>query len=157
MVTRLCLDFIHLDEHKFWHNFRNTVSAMCDCGSELESTQHIPLRYPIFNYKRKLFEILHDIKPSIFKFQKDFQMYCYLVSVNFEETISRKILKSRVPYLKSSSFFKQPLIDQWWPFCYSEQGTENSAILFGFFMLPLNCNNSMMLFTCMQKIYVPFS
>ena len=53
LLTRLRLGFSHLNEHKFRHNFRDTVSAMCDCGSEIESTQHFLLRYPITNDEGK--------------------------------------------------------------------------------------------------------
>ena len=44
---------------------------MCDRGSEIESTQHFLLRWIFFNDKRKkLFKIVHDIKPSILEFQR---------------------------------------------------------------------------------------
>ena len=73
LLKRTCLGFDYLNKHKLWHNFRDTVNAMCDCGSETESTQHLFLYCPFFNYEsKKLFESLHHIKPSILEFQKDF-------------------------------------------------------------------------------------
>ena len=36
----LKLNFSHLNEHNFRHNFKVCVSPMCGCGSEIESTQH---------------------------------------------------------------------------------------------------------------------
>ena len=114
LLTRLRLGFSHLNEHKFRHNFRDTVSAMCDSGSEIESTQHFLLRCPIFNDERKkLFKSLYDIKPSILKLQKNFVANILLfVSDKFEETIKKKILQSTITYLKLSSRFKDPLINQ---------------------------------------------
>ena len=87
---------------------------MCDCGSELESTQHFLLRCPFFSCERKkLFESLHNIKPAILEFQKGFLGNIQLSdSDKFEETINRKILQSTITYLKSSSRFERPLNDQ---------------------------------------------
>ena len=41
LLTRLRLKFSHLNEHKFSHNFKDTVVAMCDCVKESETTEHI--------------------------------------------------------------------------------------------------------------------
>ena len=48
LLTRLWLKFIHFNEHKFYHNFKNTVVAMCDCGTETETTDHFFLCCPFF-------------------------------------------------------------------------------------------------------------
>ena len=143
LLTRLRLGFSHLNEHKLWQNFRDTVSAMCDCGSELESTQHFLLRCPFFNCERKkLFESLHNIKPAILEFQKGFLSNIQLSdSDKFEETINRKILQSTITYLKSSSRFERPLNDQWYPFCFSEWRRENSNTLFGMSFTSMNDMN----------------
>ena len=37
LLTRLRLDFSHLDEHKSRHNF-NIINPMCSCGKEPETT-----------------------------------------------------------------------------------------------------------------------
>ena len=41
------LKFSHLNEHKFFHNFKDAVSPMCYCGSETETTYHF-LVLPVF-------------------------------------------------------------------------------------------------------------
>ena len=67
---------------------------MCDCGSEIESTQHFLLHYPFFNDQRKkLFYSFDDIKPSILEFQKDFLTNIILLfgSGKFEETINKNM------------------------------------------------------------------
>ena len=38
MLTRLRLQFSHLNKHKFRHNFKDYVSPMCDFGAETETT-----------------------------------------------------------------------------------------------------------------------
>ena len=44
LLTRLRLQFSHLNEHKFSHGFGDTINAMCACGSEIEITKHFLLR-----------------------------------------------------------------------------------------------------------------
>ena len=48
LLSSLRLNFSHLNEHKFCHNFKDTLSPMCDCGSETESTDHFFLCCPFF-------------------------------------------------------------------------------------------------------------
>ena len=40
LLTRLRLQFSHLNKHKFRHGFGDTINAMCACGSEVETTEH---------------------------------------------------------------------------------------------------------------------
>ena len=47
-LKRLWLKFSHLNEHKFLNNFKDTVVAMCDCGTETETTDHFFLCCPFF-------------------------------------------------------------------------------------------------------------
>ena len=42
LITRICLGFIHLREHKHRHNF--PVSPICTCGTEPGTTEHFLLR-----------------------------------------------------------------------------------------------------------------
>ena len=47
LLTRLRLQFSHLNKYKFRHNFKDCVSPMCDCGAETETTSHFFLGCPI--------------------------------------------------------------------------------------------------------------
>ena len=40
LLSRLRLNLNHLKEHKFRHNFKECVSPMYGCESEVESTEH---------------------------------------------------------------------------------------------------------------------
>ena len=40
LLTRLRLQFSHLNEHKFRHGFGDTINAMSACGSGAETTKH---------------------------------------------------------------------------------------------------------------------
>ena len=40
LLTRLKLNFSHLNEHKFRHNFKNAVNPMCNYVAATETTIH---------------------------------------------------------------------------------------------------------------------
>ena len=44
LLNRLRLGFSHLHEHKFRHNFADTVNPLCPCALETESTEYFFLR-----------------------------------------------------------------------------------------------------------------
>ena len=46
LLTRLQLKCSHLNEHKFCHNFKDTVVPMCDCGTETETIENVFLCCP---------------------------------------------------------------------------------------------------------------
>ena len=43
LLTRLRLPFRHLNEHKFRHDFGDTLSPMRGCNAESEDTEHFLL------------------------------------------------------------------------------------------------------------------
>ena len=44
LLSRLRLQFSHLNEHKLRHGFGDTINAMCACASEVETTEYFLLR-----------------------------------------------------------------------------------------------------------------
>ena len=68
LLTRLRLQFSHLNEHKFRHGFGDTINAICACGSEVETTEHFLLCYHLYSLQRlELFENLKKVESSFFK------------------------------------------------------------------------------------------
>ena len=59
LLTRLRLNFSHLNEHKFRHDFNDTINPMCLCGKEPETTLHFLLRCDFYSIYR--LELLNDI------------------------------------------------------------------------------------------------
>ena len=59
-LTRLRLGLSHLREHKFMHNFQDSLNPFCKCGAEVESTSHFLLHGPIYNNDR--FSLLSTIR-----------------------------------------------------------------------------------------------
>ena len=57
LLTRLRLNFSHLNEHKFRHNFNDTINSMC--VKEPEATLHYLLRCNFYSIYR--LELLNDI------------------------------------------------------------------------------------------------
>ena len=53
VITRVRLQFSHLNKHKFRQNFKDYVSPMCDCGVETEKTSHFFLRCQFSPNKRQ--------------------------------------------------------------------------------------------------------
>ena len=49
LLTRLRLGLSHLREHKFRHNFEDTLNPLCSCSIEAETTLHFFLRCQFFN------------------------------------------------------------------------------------------------------------
>ena len=52
LITRLRLDFSHLHEHKFRHNFQDTLNPICSCGENIKTTTHYLLHCPNYLNER---------------------------------------------------------------------------------------------------------
>ena len=59
LLTRLRLNFSHLNEHKFRNNFNHTINLMHSCGKEPKKTLHYLLRCNLYSIYR--LELLNDI------------------------------------------------------------------------------------------------
>ena len=107
LLTRLSLKFSHLNEHKFRHNFKDTVVSMCDCGTETETTEQFFLRCPFFvTEKQKILNNVYDKHFSSRNLNDESS------SMNkFNERDNKEILLHTVDYIKSSKRFKRPSID----------------------------------------------
>ena len=60
LLSRLRLGFSRLNEHKFWHNFRDFLNPLCECKLKPESTFHFLLRCHLFQVEGTT--VLNDIK-----------------------------------------------------------------------------------------------
>ena len=54
LLTRLRVGFSHLREHKFKHNFQDTLNPLCPCSLEAEDTYHIFMRCQNFSNQRNV-------------------------------------------------------------------------------------------------------
>ena len=72
LLTRLRLNFSHLNKHKFRHNFLETLNPMCSCGSEPEITAKFLLRCQnhIMN-RSKLIKNLYNLDQTLGNYDDD--------------------------------------------------------------------------------------
>lgn len=112
LLTRLRLNLSHLREHKFRHNFLDTLNPLCSCSLEVESTNHYLLRCPFYAHFRKtLLDNIVDIVGSVSNFSDD-KLVNLLLYGNDKYTAEANvsILKFTIIFLKSSERFDMPLI-----------------------------------------------
>ena len=64
LLTRLRLNFSHLNEHKFRHNFKDTINPICSCVFESETADHYRLRCKLYTDLR--LDLLNDIHKKLF-------------------------------------------------------------------------------------------
>ena len=66
LLTRLRLQFSHLNEHKFRHNCKECVSPMYDCGAETEIITYFFLCCQFFaDERQKLHDDVYRIHASV--------------------------------------------------------------------------------------------
>ena len=91
MLIRLRLGLSHLREHKFRHNFNDTIDPFCLCGTNsLETSEHFLLHCPTFaSLRLKLFDNLHN--NNILLLSLIVQIFLY-GSDKFNPTINKIII-----------------------------------------------------------------
>ena len=68
LLTLLRLQLSHLNQHKFRHGFEDAISPICLCITEIESNEHLLLRFHFCSSQRlELFDKLNKINSSFFK------------------------------------------------------------------------------------------
>ena len=61
LLTRLCLGFSHLNEHRFKHVFNNSVNSIWICGGDVEYINHFFLHCPEYYEARQTFDNIQSI------------------------------------------------------------------------------------------------
>ena len=95
LLTRLRLQFNHLNEHKFRHGFNDTLNPMCPCGTEVETTEHFLLRCHFYSAQRlELFKYLEKVDPTFFDLNAKDQVHFLLYgsSTNTLKSFNHNIL-----------------------------------------------------------------
>ena len=114
LLTRLRLQFRHLNERKFRHGFNDTVDPFCACGNEIETTEHFFLRCHFYSAQRKeLFKSLEKLDPYFLKLNPKNQglVLLYGSQINDSKSFNRDILKNVIIYIKATARFDRPLIN----------------------------------------------
>ena len=112
LLTRLCINLSHLKEHKFNHNFKDTINSLCSCNVENESTERYLLRCSSYTAIRKtLLDNIIDIVGTITNLSDNDLVNILLYgNSNFTFDVNVAILKCTITYLKDSERFDVPLL-----------------------------------------------
>ena len=79
LLSRLRLDFSHLNEHKVRHGFKDGTNCMCDCGSATETTLHFLLQCQQYQTIRlELLNSIYNLDPKIRKLSNDKLLHLFL-------------------------------------------------------------------------------
>ena len=109
LVVRL--NFSHLNEHKFHHNFKDTVNPLCCCNTEIETTSHYLLRCHLFSERRtKLIENSKNLHNTLLSHCDDELLQILLHgSHKFTSSVNNKTLYLTIEFLDSIKRFGKSL------------------------------------------------
>ena len=111
-LIRLRLRLSHLREHKFRHNFLDTLNPLCSCSLETESVSHCLLRCSFYAQNIKiLLDNLVDIVGSMSNLS-DTKLINLLLYGDGQYDVDKNssILKHTISFLKNSERFDMPLL-----------------------------------------------
>ena len=111
-LTRLRIGFSHLKEHKFRHNFQDSVDPMCSCGSGTKTTKNFLLHCPNFHLQRQtLFNKIATIDSNILTENEESIVNILLFGkLNSENYFNKAILNASIEFILSTEKFNNPLI-----------------------------------------------
>ena len=111
LLSRLRLGLSHLRDHKFRHNFKDTVNPLCDCSLETEDTSHYLLRCHFFSKQRTdLFDGINTINSDILK--KDQSLIVNILmygDMKLSDEKNTNILTYVIKFIKATKRFEGKL------------------------------------------------
>ena len=111
LLTRLRIGFSHLKEHKFKHNFQDSVDPLCSCGNDIESTVHFFLRSPSFETQRQtLLNKTKSINASIMtENENSFVKTLLFGRPDFNYSTNKEIINATISFILTTERFNCPL------------------------------------------------
>ena len=101
-LTRLRLDFSHLNEHRFRHNFQDCLNPSCSCSLQTEDTIHC---IDLINSVKYIFESFDSLS---YNAKKDLLLYG---DPRFDINKNKFISEATLFYIKSIERFSGSLFD----------------------------------------------
>ena len=104
LLTILRVGLSHLREHKFRHNFQDTINLLCSCSLEIELISHFFLRCQNFTTPRtNLMNELRKIDSSILNVdEKSFTKLLLYGDSKFENKVNKKIFLASINFVLST-------------------------------------------------------
>ena len=111
-LTRLRVGLSHLHEHKFRHNFRDSLNPVCNCGNAIVSTKHyLPHCSNFKNERQTLLQNFRIVNPKLLSMSEDALTHLLLYGDNsLTDNTNTFILNSVIEYIISTEGFSDPLI-----------------------------------------------
>ena len=108
----MTVDFSHLNERKFRHNFADILHPLWSCCLETESVAHFFLHYQNYNNIHiTLMNKLNDIDNSITSKQPNESLRIILYGdCKFKDNVNKQILTATIQCIRNSNKFNQSLI-----------------------------------------------
>ena len=119
-LTRLRLGFSHLKEHKFKHNFQDSVDPICSCGIEIESTKHFLIHCINFSIQRKtLFDKLTELNIDVLTRNDDYIVKTLLLGQqDFDNATNKILLEATIDFITATERFDCPLLQEYFFFSF---------------------------------------
>ena len=112
LLTRLRVGLSHLREHKFHHNFHDTLDPLCSCRSNsIESVENFLLYCPNYStYRYNLFDNLRQKEILILPYSRSYLVQILLYGNNkFNFASNKEILFCVINFIFNSKRFDGPL------------------------------------------------
>ena len=111
LLTRLRIGFSHLKEHKFKHNFQDSVDPLCSCGNDIESSVHFFLHCPNFTTQRQtLLNKLKSINASIMAEKENSLVKTLLFGrLDFNYSTNIEIINATISFILTTKRFNCPV------------------------------------------------
>ena len=103
-LTRSRIRFSHLKEHKFKHNFQDSIDPMCSCNSGIETTIHF---FPFHSFLSHSF--LCSLRTFWLKMNIVLLILSYLVNQISKNSFNKAMLNASIEYILSTERFNNPL------------------------------------------------
>ena len=107
LIARLRFGLSHLSEHKFKHNFQESLNPLCNCGHGIESTTLFFIHCPIFTNERyTLLSTLSSIDCNLLN-NTGFVLTQTLLfgNLSFNSNKNLEILNATIDYILSTKRF----------------------------------------------------
>ena len=114
-LTRLLVGLGHLREHKFRHNFRDSLNPICNCGNVIEPAKHYFLHSSNFKNERQfLLQNVRIVKPNLLSMNENALTHLLLYGDNTLTDIRNTFLvNSFIEYITSTKLFNDSLIKKY--------------------------------------------
>ena len=105
------LGFSHLREHKFRHNFADTVNPLCLCTLETEKTEHFFVRCQNnLSARTTLMNELNNVSNAINSLNStDLIRVILYGDKNFDNVSNFKIITATIKLIKTTKLFEKAL------------------------------------------------